>query len=125
MSRLRKSIAATLPLSGLATAVLWTAFPAQAQQPGGPGYGGHMWNDGWHGSLMGSVMMPVMMLVFLAVAALVIVVIVRWAGGTGHGHAAHAGPPATRTALDLLRDRYARGEIDTTEFEERRRVLGE
>ena len=31
---------------------------------------------------------------------------------------------APDSALDLLRQRYARGEIDATEFEERRRTLG-
>jgi len=30
-----------------------------------------------------------------------------------------------RTPLDILRERFARGEIDKDEFEERRRVLGE
>jgi putative membrane protein len=32
--------------------------------------------------------------------------------------------PPEDTALELLRQRYARGEIDATEFEERRRTLG-
>ena len=31
--------------------------------------------------------------------------------------------PSDKTPLDILRERFARGEIDTTEFEERRRVL--
>ena len=35
------------------------------------------------------------------------------------------GAPAVETALDILKKRYARGEIDKDEFEERRRVLGE
>ncbi len=35
-------------------------------------------------------------------------------------------PPPADPALALLRDRYARGEIDTAEYEERRqRLLGE
>jgi putative membrane protein len=32
--------------------------------------------------------------------------------------------PGEDTALALLRQRYARGEIDATEFEERKRTLG-
>ena len=34
------------------------------------------------------------------------------------------GPSGDDTALALLRQRYARGEIDATEFEERKRTLG-
>ena len=42
----------------------------------------------------------------------------------------HCVPDAGRTrpagkALDILRERFARGEIDKTEFDERRRVLEE
>jgi putative membrane protein len=33
--------------------------------------------------------------------------------------------PVGKGPLDILRERFARGEIDTTEFEERRRALGE
>jgi uncharacterized membrane protein len=33
--------------------------------------------------------------------------------------------PAGRTPLDTLKERFARGEIDKAEFEERRRALGE
>src|SRR6267378_7506898 len=34
----------------------------------------------------------------------------------------HQSPP-TRTPLDILKERFARGEIDKAEFEDRRRVL--
>lgn len=62
-----------------------------------------------------------MMLVIVAVVAAVIF-LVRALGGS-HGV---SGPhPQPNRALDILKERYARGEIDRTEFEERRKVLGE
>ena len=80
-------------------------------------YGPHMWDGGWHGWFFG----PVMMIVFIAVVALVIALLVRWLGGIGHTGTPH-GPPG-KTPLDILKERFARGEIDKEEFEERRRVL--
>lgn len=101
--------------------LLCYAFPniALAQQAQGTSYGPHMWNGGWHGWFFG----PIMMIMFLAVAVVVIVLMVRWLGGPGHGNTLHS--PLGKTALDILKERFARGEIDKEEFEERRRVLGE
>ncbi len=62
---------------------------------------------------------PLMMIVFIAA----IVVVVRWLGGSGHGGAPY--PPPGKTPLDILKERFARSEIDKDEFEERRRALGE
>lgn len=50
--------------------------------------------------------------------AMGIVVLWRWVGQRRDG-----GPPPEDSALRLLRERYARGEIDLEEFEERRRNL--
>jgi len=90
---------------------------ALAQQTPGPYYGPHMWNGGWYGWFLG----PIMMIVFIAVAAVVVVLLIRWLGGHGHGGALH-NPPG-KTPMDILKERFARGEIDKAEFEERRKLL--
>ncbi len=93
----------------------WAASAAWAQQTG-PDYGHHMWGGGWW-MFLG----PLMMLFFIAAAVAVVVLMVRWLGGSGHGGPAHA--PTGKTHVDILNERFARGEIDKEEFEERMRVL--
>jgi putative membrane protein len=66
---------------------------------------------------------PLMMILFIAAIVVVVVLLVRWLGGAGHGAAPHS--PPGRTPLDILKERFARGEIDKDEFEERRRTLGD
>ncbi len=78
---------------------------------------GHMWGYGAGGMIFGTLMM---VLVIAAIITLVLL-LVRWLAGAAH--APHAGPPA-KTPLDILEERFARGEIDAEEFEERKRVLG-
>ena len=90
---------------------------AWAQQQDWPYHGPHMWGDGsW--MFLG----PLMMIVFIAAIVAVVVLMLRWLGGS-HGSAPP--PPPGRTPLDILKERFARGEIDREEFEERRRVLEE
>lgn len=68
---------------------------------------------GWGGMWFG----PVFMLIPLALLIAVIVLAVRWAGGNG------ARPPRTRSARDILDERFARGEIDRAEYDNRRQAL--
>ena len=65
---------------------------------------------------------PLMMIVFIAALVAAVVVMVRWFGGS---HGGTPPPTSGRTSLDILKERFARGEIDKEEFEERRRVLDE
>jgi len=57
-----------------------------------------------------------MMLLWFALLVGLIVLIVRWLGGAPRRH-------ASPDALDTLKQRFARGEIDTAEFEERSQQL--
>jgi putative membrane protein len=71
-------------------------------------------------------------IVLLFAAVAVVVVFIRWLIRNSNtprvgGPLASSGWPAAKpedTALALLRERFARGEIDADEFEQRRRTLG-
>ncbi len=60
--------------------------------------------------------MMVLMLLFWGVVIAGIVVGIRWLVHQGRG-------PRSDSALDILRERYARGEIDREEFLARKRDL--
>lgn len=78
--------------------------------PGGysmMGYGG--FSSGWLGLLWW---------VLVIIGA---VLFMRWAISQSHGHAGHRG----ETALDVLKSRYAKGEIDKREFEEKKKDLND
>lgn len=76
-------------------------------------WGDHGWIWGWG---MGIGMIS--MVLFWALVILGIVVLVKWiAGGSSMSN------PSAKNALDILKERYARGEIDKQEFEEKKRDL--
>ena len=60
------------------------------------------------------------MVLFWALIILGIVVLVKRVGGPP----ASSGTPPSKSALDILNERYARGEIEKQEFEEKKRDLG-
>lgn len=67
---------------------------------------------GWGGMAFGGLMM----LFWVALLVGLIVLFARWLGGTSRSR-------IDPDALDTLKQRFARGEIDITEFEERSQQL--
>ena len=138
------------PLAAFAVSLVFAvaALPALAQQqeqaapnvPAAPyGYGHMMWGGpwGWPAGGPGWSWHPFMIVgpIFVVLAIIGVMVIfvwlVRWATQgypfLGHGHH-HGGCPHCgghgRAALDILDERFAKGEIDKAEFEEKRKLLG-
>lgn len=96
-----------------------TAFPADAQGYDHMGLWNGMWNGGWGWGHM--VVGSFMMLLFWGGLIALATLLVR--GFAGEGRRDQMAPPPRAAALDLLEERFARGEIGREEFEERRRVL--
>jgi len=118
---MQKVLVQTGAALSLLPAAAWAQAPSDAERY--YGWGPHMmgWGGGWYGMIFG----PLFMILFLAVLVAVVVLLVRWLGGLSQrNYPPHQSPPA-RTPLDILKERFARGEIDKAEFEDRRRVLGE
>jgi putative membrane protein len=82
---------------------------------GGPGMWGYGYGMPWFGHIL--------MIVFWVAVIVGIIFLIRWLVVTsrsgGHQDVSRGGD----TALDILRKRYARGEIDKQDFEERKRDL--
>jgi putative membrane protein len=75
------------------------------------GWGGHpMMGGTWGFGMM------IMMILFWALIIVAVVVGIRWVMGQGKDSRADS-------ALEILRQRYARGEINKEEFESRKRAL--
>jgi putative membrane protein len=75
-----------------------------------------MWHPawGWGHMMFGGLMM----IVFWGSLIVLMVLLVRWLGGAGD-----SAPRSRGSALQILQERFARGEIDKEEYEERRRIL--
>jgi putative membrane protein len=118
------------------------ALPALAQQqeqaaptiPAAPyGYSHMIWGApgwGWHPFM---IVGPIFVVLAIIGMMVIFVWLVRWATRGypfyGHGfHHVHGGCPwcggRDRAAFDILDQRFAKGEIDKAELEEKRKLLG-
>ena len=90
-------------------------YPPEGRAQAGPGYGMMGWGYGmgWFG--------PIVMIIFWVAVIVGIVLLIRWlilsTRTTMHGTS------SDDSSLEILKRRYARGEINKEEFEEKRRDL--
>jgi putative membrane protein len=104
--------------------VAWTAGVIAAAVPLGASAQERPWNGwGWHPmwglwGVGGIGMMLLFMLLFWALVIAGLVLGLRWLAAQGR-----ASRPEADAALEILRQRYARGEINKDEFEAKRRDL--
>ncbi len=86
-------------------------------------YYGHdmMWGSSQWGGF-GMVLGPIFMIVIVIGIVAGIIYLLRLFGGPGLGGSSH---PAHDGALALLKERYAKGEIDSAEFAERKKQLAD
>ena len=101
-------------LGALLAGAGWS-LPAMAQANGQYGHH-HDWGGGWGHMLFGGGMM----LLFWGGLIALVVLAVGWLGRSNSSDS--AGASGSR-ALEILQERYARGEIEREEYEQRRRDL--
>jgi len=73
----------------------------------------------WYGMIFG----PLMMIIWLVIVIVIAVAVIRWL------QAGTVGPLPSlmgrKRALEILEERFAKGEIDKDEFQEKKRLLSD
>ncbi len=102
-------------LTGISTA--WIATSSLAH---GDENGGGSWSHNWAGEAGHMAFGSLGMILFWGGLILLIVLAVRWFGGTSSDAEASE---ARGTAFETLEKRFARGEMEREDFEEHKRLL--
>jgi putative membrane protein len=70
---------------------------------------------GWFGGIF--------MIVFWVLIIVGLIFLIKWLVHSSRGYSIPSGQHASERAIDILKERYARGEIDRQEFEEKKKDL--
>lgn len=110
----------SIATAGLTMTAL-ASTPAWADPSGFGFHGSHQMWGGGPGWFFG----PILMFLTIAAFATFIVLVVRWltTGKPDFGGQTTPDGGTNSTAIDILKQRFAKGEIDEKEFDERRKVL--
>jgi putative membrane protein len=110
------------PRGRIAFLLLLPAYDAKAFAQQG-GYGGYNmgsgmmgdWGMGWFGGIF--------MILFWVLIIVGLVFLIKWLVQSTKGHSNSGRLDSSSRALDILKERYARGEINKQEFEEKKKDL--
>jgi len=120
-----RKVACTASLSALVGVAATSVMAQLAEVPDRNGlyYHGHdmMWGGGQWGGF-GMVMGPIFMILIVVGIIAAVIYLMRQFGGNGLDG---SGRVAGDRAMVLLKERYAKGEIDSKEFEERKKLLAD
>lgn len=114
---------AIVPSVAVAVAVAATSAMAQVGEITdryGPGHG-MMWGSSQWGGF-GMVLGPIFMILIVIGIVAGVIYLLRHFGAAGPGGSSHT---AHDRALALLKERYAKGEIDSEDFAERKKLLAD
>jgi putative membrane protein len=73
----------------------------------------------WYGMIFG----PIMMIIWLVIIIVVVAAVIRWLQGGTVGPLPFVGN--RKRALEILEERFAKGEIDKDEFQEKKDLLSD
>jgi putative membrane protein len=116
MKRWRLAIPASRPWITVLSVLSMALVPASAAAQERPWEWGWGMHPGWWMWGVGGAVMMLMMVVFWGLVIASLVLGIRWLARPGQ-------PGRPDRALDILRERYARGDLTREEFEARRRDL--
>jgi putative membrane protein len=111
------------PWQLVAFLLLLLAYDGEAFAQWG-GYGGYNMGPGgmmggWGGGSFGGIFM----IIFWILIIVGLVFFIKWLVQSTKGHSSPGWTGSSSRALDILKERYARGEIKKEEFEEKKRDL--